>query len=433
VNRRILNIAIPNIISNITIPLLGLVDLALMGHLGKVDFIGAIALGGTIFNFLYWGFAFLRMGTSGITAQAYGARNLNESILSLSRALLVAILGSIFIIALQQPIAKLSFWVINSEPSVENIAKSYYYIRIWAAPATIGLYAFSGWFIGMQNAKAPMIIAVVSNIINITLSYLFVFKLNLEAQGVAWGTLIAQYCGLFLAIYFAVRYYHRLFKYWSIKGMMKIKELKYFVLVNKDIFIRTLCIIFVFTFFTTESANTNKNILAVNALLLQFLFIFSYFMDGFAFAAEALVGKYIGAKNNKYFHKVIQLLFIWGAAISIVFTIAYAFGSNTILALLTNTASTIANAQAYLIWVILLPLLSFASFLMDGIFIGATASSYMRKTMMAATLLVFIPLYYSLSGVLANHALWIAMLGFMLARGIFQAIYYKKAILIRFE
>ncbi|RUT72901.1 MATE family efflux transporter [Ancylomarina longa] len=432
-NRRILNIAIPNIVSNITIPLLGLVDLALMGHLGKVDFIGAIALGGTIFNFLYWGFAFLRMGTTGITAQAFGARNLHESILSLSRALFVALLGSIFIIVLQKPIADLSFWIINSEVSVEHIAKSYYYIRVWAAPATIGLYAFSGWFIGMQNAKAPMIIAVVSNIINISLSYYFVFELNMEAQGVALGTLIAQYCGLFLAIYFVLRYYSRLFKYWSIKGMIKIKELKYFVVVNKDIFIRTLCIIFVFTFFTTESANTNKNILAVNSLLLQFLFIFSYFMDGFAFAAEALVGKYIGAKNNKHFEKVIRLLFIWGTVISILFTIAYAFGGNSMLSLLTNAASTIADAQAYLIWIILLPLLSFTSFLMDGIFIGATASAYMRKTMMAATLLIFIPLYYFLSGFLGNHALWIAMLGFMLARGIFQAVYYKKAVLVRFE
>ena len=431
-NRKILNIAIPNIVSNITIPLLGLVDLALMGHLGKVDFIGAIALGTTIFNFLYWGFAFLRMGTTGITAQAFGARNLTESILSLSRALSVALIGSLLILILQYPIAMLSFWVIESETSVENIAKSYFYIRIWAAPATIGLYALTGWFIGMQNAKIPMVIAITGNIINIGLSAYFVYGFDLEARGVALGTLIAQYCSLLLAIFFVWRYYKRLFKYWSLKGMTKIRELKHFFTVNKDIFIRTLCIIFVFTFFTTESAAANKDILAVNSLLLQFLFIFSYFMDGFAFAAEALVGRFIGAKNSKSLLQVVKLLFLWGVGISVVFTITYGVFGIKLLAILTNASETINLAKEYLPWVILLPFLSFSSFLMDGIFIGATASIYMRKTMMASTLLIFVPLYYVLHEVLENHGLWIAMLGFMFTRGLFQAFYYKKAVLAQF-
>ncbi|WP_372751162.1 MATE family efflux transporter [Labilibaculum sp.] len=432
-NKRILKIALPNIVSNITIPLLGIVDLALMGHLGKVDFIGAIALGGIIFNFLYWGFVFLRMGTSGITAQAYGARNFSESILSLSRALLVALIGSSLILILQNPIAKLSFYFINSEESVETIAKSYYYIRVWAAPATIGLYALTGWFIGMQNSKIPMLIAIASNIVNICLSAFFVYGMHLDARGVALGTVIAQYFGLLLALFFIYRYYRRLFHHWSLEGMMKIKELKNFISINKDIFIRTLCIIFVFTFFTTESANTNKIILAVNSLLLQFLFIFSYFMDGFAFAAEALVGKFIGARNKKGLRTVIRLLFIWGIAISLIFTFFYGTSANWILSALTNNESTILEAQAYIKWIVLLPILSFASYLMDGIFIGATASAYMRKTMMAATLLVFIPCYYFLEDLYQNHGLWIAMLGFMLARGVFQSIYYKKAILLKLD
>lgn len=215
--------------------------------------------------------------------------------------------------------------------------------------------------------------------------------------------------------------------------MMQIKELKNFISINKDIFIRTLCIIFVFTFFTTESANTNKTILAVNSLLLQFLFIFSYFMDGFAFAAEALVGKFIGARNQTGLKSVIRLLFIWGLGISLAFTIFYATSSNWILSALTNSESTILEAQDYIKWIVLLPILSFGAFLMDGIFIGATASGYMRKTMMAATLFVFIPSYYLLSNSFQNHGLWIAMLGFMLARGVFQTIYYKKAILLKFN
>lgn len=432
-NKKILDIALPNIISNITIPLLGLVDLALMGHLGQIDFIGGIALGGTIFNFLYWGFAFLRMGTSGITAQAYGSRNLNESILSLGRALLVAAGGSLLILLLQKPIALLSFSYIDSETSVENIALSYYNIRIWAAPATISLYALTGWFIGMQNSKTPMTIAIICNIINISLSAFFVYGLNLEARGVALGTVIAQYCGLILAFFFIWRNYRKLFKYWSYKGFMKVKELKHFILINKDIFIRTLCIIFVFTFFTTESASTNKTILAVNSLLLQFLFIFSYLMDGFAFAAEALVGRFVGAQNKKNFLSTVRLLFIWGIGISLIFTLLYAFGGNWILSMLTNSTETINAADPYMKWLILLPILSFASFLYDGIYIGATASVYMRKTMMAATLLIFIPVYFSLKGILFNHGLWIAMLSFMLARGIFQALYFKKAVLVKFR
>ncbi|MDE5418058.1 hypothetical protein L3049_08560 [Labilibaculum sp. DW002] len=214
---------------------------------------------------------------------------------------------------------------------------------------------------------------------------------------------------------------------------MKISELKNFIAINKDIFLRTLCIIFVFTFFTTESASTNKTILAVNSLLLQFLFIFSYLMDGFAYAAEALVGRFVGANNENGLKKVIRLLFLWGIGISLAFTVFYGTTSNLILSALTNSEATILEAQAYLKWIILLPILSFTSFLMDGIFIGATASVYMRKTMMAATLFVFIPFYYILSDYYQNHGLWIAMLGFMLARGVFQAIYYKKAILLRFN
>lgn len=215
--------------------------------------------------------------------------------------------------------------------------------------------------------------------------------------------------------------------------MLKIKELKHFMLINKDIFIRTLCIIFVFTFFTTESASNNKTILAANSILLQFLFIFSYFMDGFAFAAEAMVGKFIGANNQKDFSRLIRLLFGWGIGISLAFTIIYSTSGDLILSGLTNNLSTILEAQIYLKWVILLPIISFGSFLMDGIFIGATASSYMRKTMMAATLFVFVPVYYLLHETYQNNGLWLAMLGFMLARGLFQMIFYKRAILARFN
>jgi MATE family multidrug resistance protein len=329
---------------------------------------------------------------------------------------------------LQKPIELFSFYLINGDASVEKLAKSYYSVRIWAAPATIGLYAFTGWFIGMQNARIPMVIALVSNVLNIVLSTLFVYGLHLEAKGVALGTVMAQYGGLSLAIYFFLAHYKKLIRYWTAKGMVEMAALKKFFMVNRDIFIRTLCLIFVFTFFTSESAGTNKTILAVNSLLLQFLMLFSYMMDGFAYAAEALVGKSIGARNREQLHKIILLLFKWGIGISACFTLLYwAFGTE-LLQLLTNNTKVIQTAAPYMIWVVLLPFLSFASFLYDGIYIGATSSVYMRKTMMMATLLIFIPVYFSLKGVWMNHGLWIAMLAFMFSRGVFQALYFKKAI-----
>ncbi|RLD60036.1 MAG: MATE family efflux transporter, partial [Bacteroidetes bacterium] len=268
-NKKILNLAIPNIISNITIPLLGMVDLSVLGHLDSEIYIGAIAIGGMIFNFLYWGFSFLRMSTSGFTAQSYGRKNFKESAILLSRALLVALVGSVFLIALQKPIGLFSFFIINGSKEVEALASQYYYIRIYAAPATLSLYALIGWFVGMQNTKTPMIIAIVINVVNIALDLIFVFAFNMKSDGVALGTVIAQYSGLFIALVLFYKYYKRFIKYWNYRAMIKLSEIKKFFIVNKDIFIRTLCLIIVFSFFTTESANTNNSILAVNTLLLQ--------------------------------------------------------------------------------------------------------------------------------------------------------------------
>jgi len=428
VNNKIFKIALPNIISNITIPLLGLVDLALMGHLGKLDFIGAIALSGMIFNLLYWSFSFLKMGTSGLTAQAYGARNLESTILNLSRSLYVAIIGSLIIIVLQKPIEIISFYFINADNGVEEIAKSYFYIRIWAAPASISLFAISGWFIGMQNAKTPMIIAITGNILNIIFSSIFVYYFHMQERGVALGTLIAQYISLAIAIVFLRKYYSKLFKYWSYKAMIKLSEIKKFFTVNKDIFIRTLCIIFVFTFFTSQSASTNKSILAVNSLLLQFIFIFSYFIDGFAHAAEALVGKYIGSGEKHKLKKLIKILFLWAFGLSTCFSLVYKIAYIDILKALTNDISIINLAKEYILWIIFMPLASFASYIFDGIYIGATASINMRKTMLMATILIFIPTYYIFKNQIGNHALWLAMFSFMFGRGLFQAILLKKSL-----
>jgi MATE family multidrug resistance protein len=428
-NRSILKLAIPNIVSNITIPLLGMVDLALMGHLNSDIYIGAIALGGVIFNFIYWGFSFLRMSTSGFTAQAFGEKNHTESITILVRALLIALIISTFILLLQAPIAWASFKIIGGSTEVETLANQYFRIRVWAAPAALSLFVFSGWFLGMQNARFPMIIAITVNIANILLSLFFVFILKMKSDGVALGTAISQYIGLAVAVALFYSKYKILISKVSKKGVLNLKVIVESFRVNSDIFIRTFCIIAVFTFFTSKSASINDNILAVNSLLIQLLLFFSFFIDGFAFAGEALVGKYVGAKDIHNLKRVIKLLFLWGGVLAIAFTILYLPGVNLILKILTSQEGVITSAQPFLFWVILVPVASFSSFIWDGIYIGATASKAMRNTLLASTLFVFAPVYFFMNPLLGNHALWMGMVLFMFSRGVIQTFFYKRAIL----
>jgi len=430
-NRRIINLAIPNIISNITIPLVGMVDLAVLGHLGSELYIGAIAVGGLIFNVLYWGFGFLRMGTTGFTAQAFGERNLHETMNILGRALLVAIGGAILLILLQEPIGWVFFKLINGSKEVEMLAREYYSIRIFAAPATIGLYALTGWFIGMQNTRFPMIIAITVNILNLGFNLYFIYGLGMKSDGVAWGTLIAQYLGLILGLFLFVRYYSKLLKYWSRKAIFELVAMKKFFLVNRDIFIRTMCLIFVFTFFTSQSAASDNTILAVNTLLLQFFMLFSFVADGFAYAGEALVGRFIGARNTHSLRKVIRLLFIWGFIISIPFTLGYIFFSDEILFILTDNMAIIEASKPYLLWIIFIPLAGFPSFIWDGIYIGATASKGMRNTMIIATAFVFTPAFFIFKNQLGNHALWLALILFLLARGAGQTAMARKSVYLK--
>lgn len=429
-NKSILRLAVPNIISNITVPLLGLVDLALMGHLGSEIYIGAISLGSVIFNFIYWGFSFLRMSTSGFTAQAYGENNFTESITILVRALFIALAISIVVLLLQLPIAWLSFKFIGGSQQVETLAQSYFQIRIWAAPAALSLFVLSGWFLGMQNARYPMIIAIVVNTFNILLSMFFVFILQMKSDGVALGTALSQYLGLIVALILLFKKYGNLFGLVKKKAIISLASLSNFFKVNTDIFIRTFCIILVFTFFTSKSASINDTILAVNSLLIQLLLFFSFFIDGFAYAGEALVGKFFGARNITGLKNAVKLLFYWGATLAILFTLIYIPGVKMILKMLTSQTEVIDSARPYFIWIILVPIASFGSFIWDGIYIGATASRAMRNTLLLASMLVFAPVYYFLNPLLGNHALWLGMVLFMFSRGLIQTILYQRSILI---
>ncbi len=431
-NREILRLAIPNIISNVTIPLLGLVDMALMGHLGSEIYIGAVSLGTVIFNFIYWGFSFLRMSTSGFTAQSFGEKKQKESFSILARAMLISTLISLIIIILQFPIEWVSFHLINGSNEVEVLAREYFRIRVWAAPATLGLYVLNGWFLGMQNSRFTMITSIAANVFNIALSFFFVWGLNMKSAGVAWGTVLAQYLGIVIGGVLFYKTYKPLISHWDWKSVVAPTALKNFFKVNSDIFIRTFCVIFVFTFFTSKSASINDHILAVNSILIQFLLFFAFFIDGFAFAGEAMAGRFIGERNKSNFVRLIRLLFGWGILLVVCFGILYYIGNRQILALLTNQKELIDTAMEYKWWIIFTPAFTFTSFVWDGIYIGATASKQMRNTMLAATFLVFIPTYFILQKEIGNHALWLAMMLFMLGRGIFQTIIYRPSILSRF-
>ena len=340
----------------------------------------------------------------------------------------VAFISAFAIIALQIPLERLAFTILSTEPEVAELTRNYFYIRIWAAPATIGLYALLGWFIGMQNAKTPMIISIVVNILNLSLSAMFIIFFGMKSDGVALGTLLAQYCGLFMALFVLFKYYRKLFKYWQKNAIFKLKELFSFFNVSKDILIRTICLIGVFTFFTSESAAANKHILSINSLLLQFLMLFSYLIDGFAYAAEALTGKYIGSGNKDYLKNCIKHLFKWGWRLAAIFVIIYAVARENILYVLTNEQEIIEGARTYIIWTILLPISGFGAYLWDGIYIGATASKEMRNSMLLSVFAVFAPTYYIGSTYIGNHALWLALLLFMIARGLFLSLMSKKAI-----
>ena len=392
-NKKILQLAIPSIVSNITVPLLGLIDVAIVGHLGSAAYIGAIAVGGMLFNIIYWLFGFLRMGTSGMTSQAFGQRDLKEVTRVLLRAVGVGLFIALCLLLLQYPIRKIAFLLIDATPEVRELATVYFNICVWGAPAVLGLYSFAGWFIGMQNSRFPMFIAITQNVVNIVASLSFVYLLDMKIEGVALGTLIAQYAGLFMASLLWLRYYGRLkiaFRWREIIGKTAMKR---FFQVNSDIFFRTLCLVAVTTFFTSTGARQGDVVLAVNTLLMQLFTLFSYIMDGFAYAGEAMTGRYVGARNNTGLQRMIRLLFRWGWGLSLSFTILYMIGGQDFLGLLTNDTIVINAAGSYYYWVLAIPLAGFAAFLWDGILIGATATRLMLYSMLVASGLFFVVYY----------------------------------------
>lgn len=417
-DQQILKIALPAIVTNITVPLLGLVDTAIVGHMGSAAYIGAIAVGSMIFNLIYWLFAFLRMGTSGMTAQARGRRDFSEVIRLLVRSMTVSLSIAFLLIMLQWPVRELMLWFIGPTADVRPLAVTYFNIVVWGAPAMLGLYALSGWFIGMQNTRIPMTISIMQNVVNIAASLLLVYGLGMKVEGVAWGTLIAQYAGLFVALAMLWRYNHRLWQHKTSTSASP-QPLTAFLKVNRDIFLRTLCLVAVNLYFTSAGARQGATILAVNTLLMQLYLLFSYVMDGFAFAGEALGGRYWGARSMEAYHDVVRRLFIWGAGVTVIFTAVYVFGGMSFLRLLTDEPGVVEASRSYVWWAWLIPVAGVAAFVWDGIFIGTTWTREMLLSSAIATL-VFFAGVTGLANVMGNHGLWLAMILYLLTRGLVQ-------------
>lgn len=427
-NKRILELAVPSIISNITVPLLGLVDVSIVGHLGSATYIGAIAVGGMLFSMIYWIFGFLRMGTSGLTAQAYGRRDLAEVILSFVRSVGIAFGLGLLLILLQYPILKIAFTLIDTTPAIKELASLYFRICIWGAPAVLGLYSFAGWFVGMQNSRFPMYIAITQNVVNIAASLFFVFVWNRGVAGVAMGTLVAQYAGLLMASLLWYGYYRRLWPKLNWKMLTDYEAMRSFFILNRDIFFRTLCLVAVTTYFTSRGAEQGDVILAVNTLLMQLFTLYSYIMDGFAYAGEALTGRYVGAHNRADLERMIRALFAWGIGLALTFTLLYGIGGSSFLGLLTNEREVLNASSDYFYWVLAIPLAGMAAFLWDGIYIGATVSRQMLYSMLVASASFFL-LQGLLQQQMGNHALWMAFIVYLFLRGLVQTGLARKILL----
>ncbi len=414
----------PMILSNLTIPLLGVVDTAVVGHLSSPHYLGAVAIGGLIFSFVYWAFGFLRMGTTGQVAQAYGRLDDNEIRAGFARAGLLALLLSVLIIVLQFPIHASAMWLLEASHEVESHASEYFYIRIWSAPATLFTYVLIGWFLGMQNARGPLYLLLTINLTNIALDLLFVWGLGMDVDGVALASVISEYIGVFVGLWLVKRELKRYSGRWITQLIFNSGKLRQMFVVNQNIFIRTLCLIFSFAFFTAQGAKYGDVILAANAVLMNFQAFMAYGLDGFANAAEALVGKAVGQKNRGKFKQAVHTAAAWSVGVAILFALLYALLGVQLINLLTNIEAVRHVAYSLLPWLMISPLLSVWGYLFDGIFIGATRSAEMRNTMLISTFVFFLPAWYLLQG-FGNHGLWAALMVFMLARGISMWLSYR--------
>ena len=463
INRDILKLAVPSILANITVPIVGMVDIAVAGHLdtNAATMIGGIAIGTMLFDLLYWNFGFLRVGTGGLTAQAFGRGDRKECARIFTRSIGIALACALALIAIQWVFVKAAFLVVDCTPEVRELASRYFFIRIWAAPATLGLMAFKGWFIGMQDSVSPMITDLMVNGMNVLMS--FVLALGVKAvgyegmgfAGIAAGTVAAQYSGLLTAIVLLLAKYLRntlsQLDLQDMKEVFKGTETRRFFVMNTDLFVRSLCFIAIYIGFTVISARYGDLLLAVSSIMMKLLMIFSYFTDGFAYAGEAMTGRYIGEKNGLMLRQTVKWTFVWSMSIALLFMVIYQFAGVALLRMMTSDPAVVEASREYLPWLLLMPVIGCAAFTWDGIYIGATASKAIRNSMLWAVVafagvwfigisclgLSSVPVTDALPdalpgatryGRIAMHILMAAYFAHLLARTVYLSARYRREV-----
>lgn len=424
-HRRVWHVAGPMILSNVSIALIGLVDAGVVGHLDAAYYLGAVAIAGVVFDFIYWGMGFLRMGTTGIVAQMHGSGDHERMRASLAQALAAGAVIAALILIGREAIIDLALTVLHGSAEVHRHARRYFDIAVWGAPAMMALFAFTGWFIGMQNARAPLVFMVTMNLVNVVLDLVLVVGLGYEVAGVAAASVAGQYAALAVAIVLVRRELRRYPGRWRRARVLDGGALRRMLSLNWNILLRTLALIFAFSFFTSQGARQGDVVLAANTVLLKFTLLLALGLDGFAHAAEALVGRAIGRGDARALRRAVFDTAAWSVLAACGYTLLFAAAGPWITSMLTDLAPVRAAVGHYLPWLVAAPLLCVWCFLLDGVFIGATRGAEMRNTMLVASFLVFLPAWWLLRP-LGNHGLWLAFMLFFVARGLGLGLMYRR-------
>lgn len=426
-NKTVLKLAIPSIFANITVPLVGMADTAIAGRLGDATVLGGIAIASMLFDLLYWNMGFLRVGTGGMVAQAYGRGDYKDAIDTFALGITTALAFAFLFIVCQWVYVEAAFHFIECSPGIEALAREYFFIRIWAAPATLSLNVFKGFFIGMQNAVSPMAVDITVNVTNIAASIFFAFYAGLGFSGIAWGTLVAQYVGLVLAVSLMVFQYRRHFHLMDIRNNIRPGKIRKFFMLNADLFVRSLCFLFIYAGLTSLAAKYGDVDLAVSSIMMKLMLLYSYFIDGFAYAGEALSGRYIGARDRESLTRAVKVIFMWCCGIGIVSTLGYWAGGEWLVRLMATDATVIAESARFLPWLLVMPFVSSVAFTWDGIFIGATATKALRNSMLWAVV-GFFASYFLLRGTIGVQSLWVGYMMHLVVRTVYLSAVAKKEV-----
>jgi len=413
------------ILSNISVPFVGMVDTGVAGHLENAAYLGAVAVGTIIISFLYIGVGFLRMGTTGITAQQFGANDFNGLRITLGQSLIVAAVIASILLLFQLPFFTAAINIISPSNSVAVFTDQYFFIRIWSAPAALANFALIGWFIGLQNARIPLIIVLTINITNIILDLVFVILIGMKVDGIALASVIAEFTGLIVALGFVVRELQKHEGSWLITKLTTLREYAVFLTLNGNLFVRTIALMFTFAFITAQGARQGELILAANAILMNLQYLLAFALDGFAHAVEALVGKAIGENNRAALRRSVTLALRWSLIVAVGFSILFAFSGSLLISILTNLSEVREATERYLPWLILSPLVAVWAYLYDGVFVGATLAKEMRNIMLISTFIIFVPAWYVLQ-FLGNDGLWLAFIFFMASRALGMHYVYRQ-------